>query len=603
MAFRTKWYAIAMENPMRIITLTLRNFRSHENTILDLDRLNFVRGPNGSGKSSIQMALEYLFTGRCQMTDAAGRGAESLIRSGEKEFEVSATLECGETISRRRTAKSQIVEINGRRVPVDAAEAFLTKQFGSADVLSAVLNADRFVGMSESEQRRFLAQSIEAGKVDIPTEIYDVLRALNEETPKLASVDDVEAAHKRFYGLRAEASRTLKALDHKEKPELPVDPPNVHEVRQKLEELRQQKERLIAQKLEADVCWQNAQLRSTHVQSEIEKAPFNALSPSQGRGPLQREPHQEPIEKLRQELADLSAEQKMVETSLAAMEEWRASCPTCGQSITEETRALRRESLFERRAELDGLIQGTNEELSEYAGIDLTPSLEEGRNAAGPHETLAVEYRPGPGDLESRMTILTERINKGERVLEKAQQFESDKERWETYARETSSLEARISLLDKLIEFFGPNGAMMGQACGRMQSFTEDLNRHLAAFGYTCQIALEPFEVRVSSSKGYPFCLSLEQLSESERFRFGVALQCALAMVTGLRIIVIDRADLLDRERRKTLTSLLVNSALDQAIVLATSEDAPPSVVPKGVQFLSLVERIKPREALASAAE
>src|SRR6266849_2255809 len=112
---------------MRILTLTLKNFRSHEDTILDLDRLNFVRGPNGSGKSSIQMGLEYLFTGRCQITDAAGRGAEALIRAGAKELEVSATLEGGETICRRRTPRSHIVELNGNRVPVDAAEASLAK--------------------------------------------------------------------------------------------------------------------------------------------------------------------------------------------------------------------------------------------------------------------------------------------------------------------------------------------------------------------------------------------------------------------------------------------------------------------------------------------
>ena len=588
---------------MRIIALTLRNFRSHIETILDFDRFNFVRGPNGSGKSSIQMAVEYLFTGRCQMTDAAGRGAEALIRSGEKEFEVSATLESGETISRRRTARSQIVEINGRRVPVDAAEAFLTKQFGPADVLSAALNADRFVGMSEGEQHRFLAQSIATGKVEIPTEICDVLRALNEETPKLASVDDVETAHKRFYGLRAEASRTLKSLEHMEKPESPLDLPNVQQVRQKLEELRQQKERLIAQKLEADVCWQNARPRSMHVQSGIDEAPSNVLSPSQGRGPLQRKPHQGPAEKLRQELADLSVEQKLVETSLAEVERSRANCPTCGQSITEETRALRRELLCERRADLDGLIQGTNEELSEYAGIDVTPSLEEGRNAAGPHETLEVEHRPGLGYLESRMTILTERINKGERVLEKAQQFESANGKWETYVREKSGLETKIVLLDRLTEFFGPHGAIMGRAGSRMGLFAEDLNRHLADFGYTCNFALEPFEIRVCTSRDGRFGFSLRYLSESEQFRFGVAFQIALAMVAGLRFVVIDRADLLDKERRKTLTGLLMKSELDQAIVLATSDEAPPSTVPQGVKFLSFVEGITPREALAPAAE
>ncbi|HEV2396303.1 MAG TPA: AAA family ATPase [Candidatus Sulfotelmatobacter sp.] len=87
---------------MKIRTLTLKNFRSHQETVLKLDRFNFIRGPNGRGKSSVQMALEYLFTGRCELTDAAGRGAEALIRAREKELEISATLGDGDTICRRR---------------------------------------------------------------------------------------------------------------------------------------------------------------------------------------------------------------------------------------------------------------------------------------------------------------------------------------------------------------------------------------------------------------------------------------------------------------------------------------------------------------------
>src|SRR6266568_1060044 len=173
---------------MRIATLTLKDFRPHVETVLELDRFNFIRGPNGCGKSTVQMALEYLFTGRCEMTDGAGRGAEALIRTGAKELEVSATLENGETICRRRTPRSHIVELNGKRVPVDAAETSLEKRFGSADVLSAVLNADRFIEMSEPEQKRLLAQAVDAGKADIPVEMGDALRTLNEEPPRLATV-------------------------------------------------------------------------------------------------------------------------------------------------------------------------------------------------------------------------------------------------------------------------------------------------------------------------------------------------------------------------------------------------------------------------------
>ena len=421
---------------MRITTLTLKNFRSHQETILDLDRFNFVRGPNASGKSSIQMALEYLFTGRCEMTDAAGRGAESLIRTGAKELEVSATLEGGETICRRRTPRSHIVELNGNRVPVDAAEASLEKRFGSADVLSAVLNAGRFIEMSEAEQKRLLAQVVDAGKVDIPEEIGNALRAMNEEQPRLTCVADIEAAHRRFYDLRTDASRTFKALGQMEKPDIPSDLPSVQEVKKKLEELRQQKERLVAQKAEADASWESAQARLKQLQREIEEVSSEILNPSQEQELLQLESQRGHAEKLRLELTDLIAEQKAVETSLATAQGLKDKCPTCGQPIAEEVKAGEMEALRERLADLEGLIQGTREELSEYAGIEVATSRLEGHRKALARRAKLVEeqsklqavQRPNGGDLESRMTILVERINKGERVLEKAQQVESAKE-------------------------------------------------------------------------------------------------------------------------------------------------------------------------------
>ena len=591
---------------MKIMTLTLKNFRSHEETVLNLDRFNFVRGPNACGKSSVQMALAYLFTGQCQMTDAAGRGAEALIRAGAKELEVTAALEDGETICRRRTSRSHIVELNGNRVPVDAAEASLEQRFGSADVLSALLNADRFIEMSETEQKKFLTRVLDAGKVDIPAEISNALRTIKEEQPRLMCVVDVEAAYKRFYELRTEAGRTLKSLGQMEKPDIPSDLPPVQEVKKKLEDLRQQKERLVAQKAEADATWESAQARLRHLQPEIDELSSEILSASQEQELLQLESQRGHAEKLRKELTDLIAQQKAVETSLATVQGLKDKCPMCGQPMSAAAKGI--ETLGGRLADLEGLIQGTREELNEYAEMEAARSrLEAHRKALARRAKLIEEQsklqavqKPNAGDLESRMTILAERISKGERVLEKVLQIENAKDRWEASVREKSDLETKVGLLDRLTEFFGPNGAMMRQAQDRMGLFTEEMNRHLAVFGYTCTIALDPFEIRVSRSKDNHFSLPLKHLSESEQFRFGVAFQIALAMVTGLRFVVIDRADLLDKEKRKTLTSLLLNSKLDQAIVLATSEDAPPSIVPQGVKFLSLVEGPSPEEGRAS---
>lgn len=295
---------------MRIHKLILKNFRSHQETMLDLDRFNFIRGPNGCGKSSIQMALEYLLTGRCELTDGGGRGAEALIRAGEKELAVSATFENGDTVSRRRTARSHTVEINGKRVPVDTAQAALEKRFGPVDVLSAVLNADRFVAMPEAEQKKFLAQVVDAGRIEIPEQIREMLCAVNQELPRLANVSDVEAAHRRFYDLRTEAARALRALGQMEKPDIPPDLPSVQEVQKKLGELRQQKESLVAQKAEADACWQNSQARLKQVQGEIDEVSSEILSPSEEQELLRLESQRVQADKLRQELANLIAEQK-----------------------------------------------------------------------------------------------------------------------------------------------------------------------------------------------------------------------------------------------------------------------------------------------------
>ncbi len=595
---------------MRIRKLVLKNFRSHQETVLELDRFNFVRGPNGCGKSSIQMALEYLFTGRCELTDAAGRGAEVLIRSGEKELEVSATLESGETLCRRRTPRSQIVEINGKRVPVDAAESFLAKKFGSPEVLSAISNADRFIEMSEAEQQRLLAQLVEAGSVDIPAEICDTLRAINEEPPSLASVGDVEAAHRRFYALRTEASRALKAQGHMERPDVPADLPSVQEVRNKLDELRQQKERLIAQKAEVAACWQNAEVRLKQVQAEIDEVSPEILSPSQEQELLQLESQRSHNVKLQEELAELIAERKAVEKALAIAQGLKDKCPTCGQPISAAAKAEGVEALGQRLADLEGLIQGTREELNEFGNLEVAQSRLEGHRRALARRAKLLEeqskvqsvQKPNAADLESRMTILVERINKGERVLEKAQQVQDARENWEVQVREKSSLETRIGLLDKLVEFLGPTGAMMAQASSRIGSFAESLNRRLGAFGYACHFTLDPFEIHVISSTDNHCGLALKQLSESERFRFSVAFQCALATATGIRFVVIDRAEILDKQKRKLLTALLLSSNIDQAIVLATGEEGAPPEVPGGVKFLDLSERMPYEQPLPSTA-
>jgi len=560
---------------MRIQRLVLKNFRSHKDTVLELDRYNFIRGPNASGKSSIQIALEYLLTGRCATTDAAGRGAETLIHSGEKELEVSATLVGGRTICRRRTGKSQNVEIDGRRAPIDVAEALFSQSIGTADLLSAVLNVDRFVRMSAADQQKLLAQLVPA-KTELPPEIRNALDALNEREPELRDVANIEAAYRRYRDLAVEVARTLDALGQVAEPASSSELPAASEVERKIQELRREKELLLVQRnKEAARCWQTAQAASKVHQTH------------QGSLALDEDHHVH----IRGELAQLNVEQKSIEIALAALEETNDSCPTCGQAVAAEVKAQRAATLGERRGESEVLIQGAREELSDCeASFQPEDANSKARREERPTLPLAAGF--AADGLEGRLTVLTERIGKAERVLEKIRQNQSAREKWEAHVRERAHLESRHLMLEKLSSSFGPNGPVVQTARDEIRLLSERVNQHLAAFGYVCRVSFEPYEIRVSSPKNAAHELSLRQLSESEQFRFGIALQVAVAIATGVGFVVIDRADALDTESRRMLTGLLMTSGLHQAIILATGEDAPSATLPEGVKFFDLARLI-----------
>jgi hypothetical protein len=344
------------------------------------------------------------------------------------------------------------------------------------------------------------------------------------------------------------------------------------------------------------------------VRAEIEEASSEILSPRQEQELLQLESQRRRADKLQKELTELTAEQRVVEKALAIAQELKDRCPTCRQSIPAAARVKETERLRERLSDLEGLLQGAREKLNELGDLEAaTERLEAHRGAVGRRAKLLEEQakvqavrKPDAADLESRMTILAERINKGERVLERAQQYQSARESWEAHVKEKSELETRVVVLDRVVEFLGPHGAMMAQACGWIGSFIKNLNTHLAAFGYACNFALDPFEIRVISSAGNDPGLCLRHLSESERFRFSIAIQLAVASATDIRFVVIDPADVLDKQKRKLLTALLLSSNIEQAIVLATGEDAPPHL-PEGVKFMSLIEQKPSTQLLPSA--
>jgi hypothetical protein len=76
---------------------------------------------------------------------------------------------------------------------------------------------------------------------------------------------------------------------------------------------------------------------------------------------------------------------------------------------------------------------------------------------------------------------------------------------------------------------------------------------------------VDPWQVVVN---GRP----IQTYSESEQFRIGVALQLAIAELSGLSFAIVDRLDMLDVHNRALATKMIFASPVQQVLVLSTRE-------------------------------
>jgi len=89
---------------MKIKTLTIKDFRSHQDTVIELHpRLNVFIGPNGSGKSSIRDAISVILCGRTPELAFEGPSGKTnmqrIIREGAPSFHLEMESDLGKHIA------------------------------------------------------------------------------------------------------------------------------------------------------------------------------------------------------------------------------------------------------------------------------------------------------------------------------------------------------------------------------------------------------------------------------------------------------------------------------------------------------------------------
>jgi hypothetical protein len=145
-----------------------------------------------------------------------------------------------------------------------------------------------------------------------------------------------------------------------------------------------------------------------------------------------------------------------------------------------------------------------------------------------------------------------------------------------------------VFALDSLVTYFGKDGVKGELLKEHIGGFTSAMNESLAGWGYAVAFEIEPYGFRVTNLTKHT-THDVQLLSGSEKLRFAVAFQVALAQVSGIRMVVIDEVDLFDTAGKSAFASLLMSADLDQIIALGTDErEEVPEV--EGIAFYAMRE-------------
>lgn len=588
---------------MKIQKLSLSNFRSHENSDLTLDRLNFVIGANGSGKSSLAMAVEFLLCGTCEVTDEGGKGAEDLIRKGESETTVTAEIDTGAAapwnIQRTKNARGQELKLqSGGMLPLAEAQKKLSERIGVPnEVLRAVLNSSRFVDLDTNAQKKLLSQVLADQGVAVPA---DLQAAVGSAGP--LTITELDRVYKSAYERRTGLNRDAKQLATLEAPET-MDAPNVEDIKKKIAALNAERDAANKSRYQAKAKSEDSVSRRLEIESDISALNVLIL-------PMAKERELKAIADKGKEFSTASESAAQLRGQITAKQDqikslvklgMRAECPTCLRLLSKEKIGEIAQGISDQVKDLEGQLRTATSqaELFKAAG-EARERIKSSITAVGEKEELERElaHLPAPGapvdtsELDEQIAELDKRILKGQDVLVKASGLQQQIKAYKENLARKSRVDDELAIVERVLAFAGPDGARKEAAGGKLESFCDSMNAVLEQFGYSANIVLNPFSLEVAGAdESGKKPLFLHQLCESEKFRFSIAFQIALAKITGIGLVVIDKADQLDKDSRRVLSSMLMQSGVDQALVCSTSTDPMPTNVPDGVKFFRFEQR------------
>jgi DNA repair exonuclease SbcCD ATPase subunit len=637
---------------VRIKKIELENFRNHAATTLELGDTKFVviRGPNFAGKSSIGQALSMCLTPSTSGLDAQGRGFARKIKRGASKAVLTTTVQDDQhlieqtvvlnTNTSGRTGKSVCLDDKGwKPLPFDN---FLTRY---KDALLVALNTDYFVHrMEEARQISLLAKLALPDHYDFPQDKIDAVnRAIGAGVVDFGGEPFavIAKAHKKLYDERTDLNRQVR--DFKIPEALPeVKGVDSYALQKELEAARDERTTLTANKdaaVKAASAVETKRVRLTtkidNLLAEVKEGTTKLATVTAGILPADKLKALQETAAKADQLKQLNSDHAgLLATIRAATEQvkkWKIAkdvstqtptCPTCEQEINaekiagliaafekEHVDADARIQLVDKQIEAMGDVAGAvaaiakhDAAVKEKAEIEasLTAKVATGKetrtelNALGEAVDPTAAFVQPLADVEVKVNDLMDKLRPAIAAEERGKEITR-------LQGELADLEKRAAALDELVKYFDSDGIKSKLLAEHVGGFERKINDTMQAWGYTCDLTIEPYDFQVTNRKGDKMAVS--ELSGAEEVMFSLAFQGAVSRAAGIGFIVADKMDTFLLEERKKANQCLYNMCcagdpvLEQVIMIIADDNPKVPKLPHAAFFMvndGNVERLIP---------
>ncbi len=441
---------------------------------------------------------------------------------------------------------------------------------------------------------------------------HDEFERLLALAARYAAFIDLDQRYDAIYKARKTAKQSLAAA----KAELGAtgelatpDRDKLTKAEDQLASLREKKEELVERRgalaqsagqrarLDQEIAAVAAELKEIHAAASKDAVP----DPEHARD-MERQLHEKELQisGMKIESSELTGELRALDSAIAAFGGKNADCPLatgvpCGMTA-DARKSLVADLKKSQKAKaanhgsLQDLIKDAERELAEMNEHlkTLSDTAEVVTRNAGLRERLTarleslqaaraelLEPLASTDSLEAAIGALAARMTAGEAMIVGLRDKVALADRQRDLRAQVEQLEQDAADYEILVEAFGPKGFRANLLDSGIGPLTARVNENLALLTrgeYQVEIEVAPdFRILVEHAG---IRTELKHLSASERVRVGLALTEALVHASGLGVLVLDGAEILDAPNRNRLISFLVNRQDDHEtiVVLTTTE-------------------------------